>query len=1762
MPGKVPDAANVAVGELAVNLVDQRLYTKDGSGNIFLLGAGNTDRLIEGTANLFYTNTRARSAISAGDTTIIYDSANGTIRANISALGANVISVNGQTGVVTLSTFNISESGNLYYTNARVRSALTSGNGISYNTTTGNITLSPSGVLESTYGGSSNVGVFTVDQFGRITSASNVAVAGVNGFSATGNSFTITTSAGSSFTANIQPDSVRLGIDTTGDYVKNVIAGTSIVITNQGGEDATPTISTSQALNENSSPTFYNLTVSGNLSVIGNVTYITSNVFEVNDPLIYLAGNNYFSDIVDIGFVGNYYDGNLQRHAGLFRDASDGGKFKLFANLNPEPGDIIDTANSTFRYADLVVNTLTGDLIGTVTSLSNHNTSNLSEGTNLYYTNARVYSNISPLLTTANVSEVTNLYYTNSRVDSYVTPKLTTANVVETTNLYYSNSRVYSNIAPLLTTANVAEVNNLYYTNARVYSNVISLLPNYTGNIGGNLIGVGTNTTIIAGSYLYSFLNTGETQVPNLRANIIYANVIQGVTTTSIAEGSNLYYTNARVYSNVSPLLVLKANVSDLTTSNVTEGTNLYYTNARVRSAISAANGINYNQSTGLFTSGLQIQLVDTANVALNTVANVNTIQFDYDSGFDLVDRANGIAKVQLNSTFKYWNVLGQANLVASGLDTVRFIPTNNIEITLNTNATPQSITFGANLIEYAKTVSLTTANVTELNNLYYTNARVDSYVTPKLTTANVIETSNLYFTNARVIAALVGQDVVLDDLIVQGDLTVNGNVTTLNTATLVVEDKNIVLANGAANATAADGAGITIDGASANIKYLSSSDRFDINKNLVVLGNVVLTTGSTTSDLPEGANLYYTNARARSSISAGTGISYNSTTGVITADNSNSFLIGRLFAGEYIGDNTTTNYNLNFNPQSANAVLLFVDSILQTPDIDYTLSAPNVIVFTSAPETNANIVYRHFSSTNIDLNLGNLGDVASYLTASANSILVYNGTLWEPRDVSFLANTTYIIEGTNLYYTNSRVRSAISVTGSGSYDQANGIITVTGGVTSVNGANGNVTLSTTNISEGSNLYYTNTRVRSAISVTGSGSYDQANGIITVTGGVISVNGANGAVVLSTANVSEVSNLYYTNARVYSNISPLLTTANVSEVSNLYYTNARVYSNVISLLPNYTGNIGGNIVGTDSNTLIIAGNYVYSFLNTGEVQVPNVRANILYANIIQGATTSNIAEGSNLYYTNARVYSAITGNLVLKANVSDLTTSNVVEGANLYYTNARVDARIALANIRDLLDVSSNTPSLGQSLVWSGNIWHPETITGGGGGGSNIILVGEQTSAFFYGDNTTTNFNLGFNPYNDNNIMVFVDGINQISPNNYTVSGQTLIFDEAPATNTVVAVRYFAANSVYNTKFFLGTATNQEFVGDGSNVNFQISGIAGDSNQTFVFVNGVIQQPSYNYSITNSTLTFTSAPDSGANIFVRTFSNSQNELDLGQLKNVSNTAPATGQALTWTGNVWAPATLSSNVAAYQKYRYIATASQTVFTGADDSTQILVIPSTQRMQVHLNGVMLEPTLDYTANGSAVTLVLGAEAGDILSVGTFVDLGQGFAVDSFTANGSNTNFSLSRVPNGGASLLVSLNGLKQHQTEFTISGTTLSFNNAPPANTAIEVTHMGNAPIATVIEQWAEISGNATAAPGYKYIVNTSAVPAFINMPPNPRLGDTVYFLDGTSSFDVNKLTLLRNGSKIMGLNEHFESDIEDSYFGFVYFNTTYGWRLLN
>ena len=61
------------------------------------------------------------------------------------------------------------------------------------------------------------------------------------------------------------------------------------------------------------------------------------------------------------------------------------------------------------------------------------------------------------------------------------------------------------------------------------------------------------------------------------------------LSTTNIAEGTNLYWTEAR----------FNTSFSGKSTTDLSEGTNLYFTESRSRNAISASGSLTYNASTG-----------------------------------------------------------------------------------------------------------------------------------------------------------------------------------------------------------------------------------------------------------------------------------------------------------------------------------------------------------------------------------------------------------------------------------------------------------------------------------------------------------------------------------------------------------------------------------------------------------------------------------------------------------------------------------------------------------------------------------------------------------------------------------------------------------------------------------------------------------------------------------------------------------------------------------------------------------------------------------------------------------------------------------------------------------------------------------------------------------------------------------------------------------------------------------------------------------
>jgi len=411
---------------------------------------------------------------------------------------------------------------------------------------------------------------------------------------------------------------------------------------------------------------------------------------------------------------------------------------------------------------------------------------------------------------------------------------------------------------------------------------------------------------------------------------------------------------------------------------------------------------------------------------------------------------------------------------------------------------------------------------------------------------------------------------------------------------------------------------------------------------------------------------------------------------------------------------------------------------------------------------------------------------------------------------------TSNVIEGVNQYFTNARVYSNViallpTLAGQNITIAANGQINST--------ASGSSITSTSNVAEGSNLYYTNARVLSALTgnvaignlVTGtsvSNSYVTAGNVtagnIISTGTVLFGTGAGG--VIAGANLLSANN-------IQSNIWLGLYTANVVEFNNLYFTNARVYSNVIALLPT----LAGSGITIQANGQISA--------STGTVS-------------LSGLTTSNLAEGTNLYYTNSRVISALStdATIVIAANgqirsntsagtvsLAGLTTANLAEGgANLYFSNARVTALIA----------SGGTA-----------IYRPYIAT-------------------FRGNSQVTTLNLPVTPANNNFVTVIINGVTQLS-NAYTLSGNVITLSGAPATNADIDVRIVEVGQNlakdFNSRLFYGNnVANTTLISN----NFTDSSI-------LVFENGVAQVPGIDYSVNNGLLRFTTPPGSNVTVEIR-----------------------------------------------------------------------------------------------------------------------------------------------------------------------------------------------------------------------------------------------------------------------------------------------------
>jgi len=152
----------------------------------------------------------------------------------------------------------------------------------------------------------------------------------------------------------------------------------------------------------------------------------------------------------------------------------------------------------------------------------------------------------------------------------------------------------------------------------------------------------------------------------------------------------------------------------------------------------------------------------------------------------------------------------------------------------------------------------------------------------------------------------------------------------------------------------------------------------------------------------------------------------------------------------------------------------------------------------------------------------------------------------------------------------------------------------------------------------------------------------------------------------------------------------------------------------------------------------------------------------------------------------------------------------------------------------------------------------------------------------FSGNASTTAFILTRQVVNPTDIDVFIENVRQEPTTAYTVEGTTLTFTSAPGTGTNNIYVIYRASGVSNYAFvpdgsitYAKLANNirqftvDNFTANGTGTTVELSETPASANTLVVAIDGVIQTAPENFSLSGTTITFTSAPDNGSNVTVR-----------------------------------------------------------------------------------------------------------------------------------------------------------------------------------------------------------------------------------------------------------------------------------------------------
>jgi hypothetical protein len=184
----------------------------------------------------------------------------------------------------------------------------------------------------------------------------------------------------------------------------------------------------------------------------------------------------------------------------------------------------------------------------------------------------------------------------------------------------------------------------------------------------------------------------------------------------------------------------------------------------------------------------------------------------------------------------------------------------------------------------------------------------------------------------------------------------------------------------------------------------------------------------------------------------------------------------------------------------------------------------------------------------------------------------------------------------------------------------------------------------------------------------------------------------------------------------------------------------------------------------------------------------------------------------------------------------------------------------------------------------------------------------------------------------------------------------------------------------------------------------------------------------------------------------------QNGSNIEELHNVLIDNVQEGQGLVWdaANGYWKNSDLASggggsSTLTVEKNEYTGDGTTVAFTLSS------AVQSESQTQVYIDGVY-QSKANYTTSGSVITFSEAPDTGTDIEVIHLLSVSAVVYTDSFTGNGSTSEYTLSNAITAENNTQVYFDGVYQSKSNYTASGSVITFSENVPAGVAIEIVHL--------------------------------------------------------------------------------------------------------